>query len=70
MLFIIVLFTTGLNDLLNVLMSLQLPFALIPIITFTSARFVMTDDYKNGWYGNLIYSTAGCDKYFQKIIFL
>ncbi len=40
----------GLNDLLNVLMSLQLPFALIPILTFTSAAYVMTDDFKNGWY--------------------
>ena len=43
------LFVSGLNDLLNVLMSLQLPFALIPILTFTSASFVMTNDFKNGW---------------------
>ncbi|XP_048379558.1 natural resistance-associated macrophage protein 2-like isoform X1 [Stegostoma tigrinum] len=32
---------TGMNDLLNVLMSLQLPFALIPILTFTSMDSVM-----------------------------
>ena len=33
---------TSLNDGLNVLMSLQLPFALIPIITFTASPMVMT----------------------------
>lgn len=39
---------TSMNDLLNVLMSLQLPFALLPIITFTSSRLVM-HDFRNGW---------------------
>ena len=39
---------TGMNDLLNVLMSLQLPFALIPIVTFTSSSFIMSE-FKNGW---------------------
>ncbi|XP_038642501.1 natural resistance-associated macrophage protein 2-like [Scyliorhinus canicula] len=38
---------TGMNDLLNVLMSLQLPFALIPILTFTSMSSVM-HDFANG----------------------
>ncbi|XP_041036421.1 natural resistance-associated macrophage protein 2-like [Carcharodon carcharias] len=38
---------TGMNDLLNVLMSLQLPFALIPILTFTSMSSVM-HDFVNG----------------------
>ncbi|XP_038044473.1 natural resistance-associated macrophage protein 2-like isoform X2 [Patiria miniata] len=38
---------TGMNDLLNVVMSLQLPFALIPILTFTSADALMSD-FKNG----------------------
>ncbi|XP_025093172.1 natural resistance-associated macrophage protein 2-like [Pomacea canaliculata] len=38
---------TTMNDLLNVVMSLQLPFALIPILTFTSAPEVMAD-YRNG----------------------
>nr|BCL66018.1 divalent metal transporter [Acanthaster planci] len=38
---------TGMNDLLNVVMSLQLPFALIPILTFTSADTLMSD-FKNG----------------------
>uniref|UniRef100_A0A8D0BQS8 Solute carrier family 11 member 2 n=1 Tax=Salvator merianae TaxID=96440 RepID=A0A8D0BQS8_SALMN len=38
---------TGMNDFLNVLMSLQLPFALIPVLTFTSLRPVM-NDFANG----------------------
>ncbi|XP_006870197.1 PREDICTED: natural resistance-associated macrophage protein 2-like [Chrysochloris asiatica] len=38
---------TGLNDFLNVLQSLLLPFALIPILTFTSLRPVMSD-FANG----------------------
>nr|XP_039254789.1 natural resistance-associated macrophage protein 2-like [Styela clava] len=39
---------TGLNDLLNVLQSLQLPFALIPLLHFTTSSDVMKD-YKNSW---------------------
>ena len=39
---------TGMNDMLNVLMSLQLPFALLPILTFTSVSPIM-NDFKNGW---------------------
>ncbi|XP_058414257.1 natural resistance-associated macrophage protein 2 [Diceros bicornis minor] len=38
---------TGMNDFLNVLQSLQLPFALIPILTMTSLRPVMSD-FANG----------------------
>ncbi|XP_033825367.1 natural resistance-associated macrophage protein 2-like [Periophthalmus magnuspinnatus] len=38
---------TGMNDFLNVLMSLQLPFALIPILTFTSLPSLM-NDFANG----------------------
>ncbi|XP_029450807.1 natural resistance-associated macrophage protein 2 isoform X4 [Rhinatrema bivittatum] len=38
---------TGMNDFLNVLQSLQLPFALIPILTFTSLRPIM-NDFVNG----------------------
>lgn len=45
---------TGMNDFLNVLQSLQLPFALIPILTFTSLRPVMSD-FANG----LIWRIAG-----------
>ncbi|XP_008567206.1 PREDICTED: natural resistance-associated macrophage protein 2 isoform X2 [Galeopterus variegatus] len=38
---------TGMNDFLNVLQSLQLPFALIPILTLTSLQPVMRD-FANG----------------------
>ena len=38
---------SGMNDLLNCLMSLQLPFALIPTITFTSNSKLM-GDFMNG----------------------
>ncbi|XP_015789022.1 natural resistance-associated macrophage protein 2 [Tetranychus urticae] len=37
---------TGMNDLLNALMSLQLPFALLPTLTFTSSKKVM-GQFKN-----------------------
>lgn len=37
---------TGMNDLLNALMSLQLPFALLPTLTFTSSSKVM-GQFKN-----------------------
>ncbi|NXH92377.1 NRAM2 protein, partial [Edolisoma coerulescens] len=42
------------NDFLNVLMSLQLPFALIPVLTFTSLPSVMRD-FANG----LFWKVAG-----------
>ena len=38
---------SGMNDLLNVLMSLQLPFALIPTIAFTSRTDIM-GEFVNG----------------------
>ncbi|KAL4221936.1 hypothetical protein ACF0H5_017988 [Mactra antiquata] len=38
---------TIMNDLLNVVMSLQLPFALIPVLTFTSAQPLM-GEFVNG----------------------
>ncbi|XP_049588609.1 natural resistance-associated macrophage protein 2 [Syngnathus scovelli] len=38
---------TGMNDFLNVLQSMQLPFALIPILTFTSLTSIM-HDFANG----------------------
>lgn len=34
---------TGMNDLLNCIQMLQLPFALIPVVTFTSSTKVMLD---------------------------
>ncbi|KAK7915648.1 hypothetical protein WMY93_011409 [Mugilogobius chulae] len=45
---------TGMNDFLNVLQSMQLPFALIPILTFTSVTTIM-DDFANG----LMWKIAG-----------
>jgi len=38
---------TGLNDMLNVLMSMQLPFAVLPILAFTSNRAIMKE-FTNG----------------------
>jgi len=38
---------TGLNDILNAVMSIQLPFAILPTLAFTSSRIVMAD-FKNG----------------------
>lgn len=46
---------TGMNDLLNAVMSLQLPFALIPTLTFTSSQRIM-GDFKNGLFTNIIAS--------------
>lgn len=46
---------TGMNDLLNALMSLQLPFALLPTLTFTSSSKVM-GDFKNGFVNIVIAS--------------
>lgn len=43
---------TGMNDLLNAVMSLQLPFALIPTITFTSAALVM-QEFTNGLFSKI-----------------
>ncbi|KAG7460209.1 hypothetical protein MATL_G00218700 [Megalops atlanticus] len=40
-------YLTGMNDLLNVVQSLQLPFALFPVITFTSLPSIM-GDFANG----------------------
>ncbi|KAJ7345958.1 hypothetical protein JRQ81_001908 [Phrynocephalus forsythii] len=44
---------TGLNDLLNVLQSILLPFAVIPVLTFTSMQPLM-DDFVNGIIGKTI----------------
>lgn len=38
---------TGMNDILNVIMTLQLPFAVIPLISFTSNRGIM-DEFVSG----------------------
>ncbi len=39
---------SSMNDLLNCLMSLMLPFALIPTIKFSSSKAVMGEDFANG----------------------
>ncbi len=39
---------TGMNDLLNCLMSLMLPFALIPAVTFSSSPDVMGTEFASG----------------------
>ncbi|GLV38284.1 Malvolio [Carabus blaptoides fortunei] len=46
---------TGMNDYLNAIMSLQLPFATIPTIAFTSNPHIM-GEFCNGW-GNKIVAT-------------
>ncbi len=43
------------NDLLNALMSLQLPFALLPALTFTSSSIVM-GEFANGFVNKLVAS--------------
>lgn len=49
---------TGMNDLLNALMSLQLPFALIPTLLFTSSKNIM-GDFVNGMVNKTIVSMLG-----------
>lgn len=46
---------TGMNDMLNAIMSLQLPFALIPTITFTSSERIM-GEFKNGIFTKILAS--------------
>ncbi|XP_033110234.1 natural resistance-associated macrophage protein 2-like, partial [Anneissia japonica] len=47
---------TGMNDVLNVVMSLQLPFALIPVLTFTSMGSLM-QDFQNGILNKIVCGT-------------
>uniref|UniRef100_A0A8C7R5K4 Natural resistance associated macrophage protein alpha n=1 Tax=Oncorhynchus mykiss TaxID=8022 RepID=A0A8C7R5K4_ONCMY len=49
---------TGMNDFLNVLQSMQLPFALIPILTFTSLTSIMNDFEKYKHPPNYYYMTS------------
>uniref|UniRef100_A0A8C4KSZ2 Natural resistance-associated macrophage protein 1 n=1 Tax=Dromaius novaehollandiae TaxID=8790 RepID=A0A8C4KSZ2_DRONO len=44
---------TGMNDLLNVLQSILLPFAVLPVLTFTSLRPLM-NDFTNGLLGKVL----------------
>ncbi|XP_068599580.1 natural resistance-associated macrophage protein 2-like [Brachionichthys hirsutus] len=59
---------TGMNDFLNVLQSMQLPFALVPVLTFTSLPSLM-NDFANGLAfkvagGLLILLVCGINVYF------
>ncbi|XP_014208016.1 protein Malvolio-like [Copidosoma floridanum] len=47
---------TYFNDVLNVLMSLQLPFAALPVIAFTGNSRIM-GEYKNGLFNNVAATT-------------
>nr|XP_019597404.1 PREDICTED: natural resistance-associated macrophage protein 1 isoform X3 [Rhinolophus sinicus] len=47
---------SGLNDLLNVLQSLLLPFAVLPTLTFTSMPTLM-QEFANGWLSKAITSS-------------
>lgn len=49
---------TGMNDILNAVMALQLPFAVIPTIAFTSSVAIM-GEYANG-IGNRITACVLC----------
>jgi len=46
---------TGLNDFLNAVMSLQLPFALLPTLTFTSSPKIM-GEFANGMFNKVVLS--------------
>lgn len=43
-----------LDEWLNVLQSIQLPFALLPLLHFTSRREIMGDEFKNGFWLNTV----------------
>lgn len=64
---------TGMNDLLNVLMSLQLPFALIPILTFTSLPTLM-HDFANGLFfkvgGGLVVLAVCCINMYFVVVYV
>lgn len=64
---------TGMNDFLNVLMSLQLPFALIPILTFTSLPSLM-NDFANGLFfkitGGLVVLAVCCINMYFVIVYV
>ncbi|XP_046387701.1 protein Malvolio isoform X2 [Ischnura elegans] len=44
---------SGMNDILNAVMSLQLPFATLPTIAFTSNEYIM-GDFKNGLFTKIL----------------
>lgn len=60
---------TGMNDYMNALMSLQLPFALLPTLTFTSSCYVM-GDFANGLTNKIIASVLSIAVIFINIYFV
>lgn len=50
---------SGMNDLLNCLMSLMLPFAVIPCVSFTSNHKIM-GDFKNGLISQILSILLSC----------
>jgi len=60
---------SGMNDLLNALMSLQLPFAILPVISMTSSEHIM-GEFQNGRYSLNIQSSKQFDVHFDNILFM
>ncbi|KAA0187877.1 Natural resistance-associated macrophage protein 2, partial [Fasciolopsis buskii] len=50
---------TGMNDFLNVLMSVQLPFAIIPLLTFTSCKSIMAE-FTNSIFMGIVANLLSC----------
>jgi len=46
---------TGLNDILNAVMSIQLPFAILPALCFSSSRVIM-GEFRNGLFQKILIS--------------
>lgn len=44
---------TGMNDVLNALQAIQLPFAIFPLFAFGSSEYVM-GQFKNGWFNKIL----------------
>ena len=49
---------TFLNDFLNIVMSIMLPFAIMPILCFTSSPFVM-GEFANGFFNKIAVCVLG-----------
>jgi len=60
---------TSLNDILNTVMSIQLPFAIIPTLCFSSSRLVM-GEFKNGIFQKVIISVLSVSVLVINMIFV
>ncbi|KAK6640096.1 hypothetical protein RUM43_008373 [Polyplax serrata] len=49
---------SGMNDVLNAIMSMQLPFAVLPTIAFSSSSYIM-GEFKNGLVTNIVSCLLG-----------